>query len=131
VQEASTDVIQGVIIRLGFLFGHVIEKARAQQLSVSMEKARWTMAELEKAEWLIPNDEQLARQVGFDRTIAPAVFTMARERREILRCRLLENQEARKYCTKKYLRLNVVFSVVHVENVTSPNGRLKPFWLMK
>ena len=130
-REASFDVIHGAVIRLGFLFGHVIEPDRAHHLSNVLQKARWTQAELDNAETLIPIDTDLARQVGFERTVGPIVFVMARERREVMRGRLLDSHEARKYCAKKYFRLKTVFKVVHVDGVTSPDGRLQPFWLMK
>ena len=119
------------MIRLGFLFGHVIKADRAHHLSSVLQRARWTLTELEKAETLIPTDTELARQIGFERTVGPIVFAMARERKEVMKGRLLDSHEARKYCTKRYLRLKTVFKPVHVDGVTTPDGRHQPFWLMR
>lgn len=130
-QRASLETILGTVIRLGFLFGHVLEPERAYHLARILEAAYWTIAELENVEKLIPSVKDLARQVAFDRTISPVVFAVARDHPEMLRYRLIDIFEARHYCRQNDVPINEAFEIVFVEGVTMQNSRLKPFWLLK
>ena len=121
----------GTVIRLGFVFGHVLEPERALHLARILKAAYWTLAEIEKAEQLIPSVKELARQVAFDRTISPIVFAIARDYPEMLRHRLINNFDARRFCRKYDIPIGKAFEVVFVDGVKDPNGRLKPFWLLK
>ena len=130
VQTATPEMIQATIIRLGYLFGHTVEPARAHSLSKVIARVGWTKAELDYAEALIPVDVELVRQVSYERTIGPGIFALAKTKTSVMRGRLFEYREARQYCAEHPVRMEEVFDVVRVEGVNLPDESLKPFWVM-
>ena len=124
-RRATAGEVAAAVATLGQATGHVVSLDRQQLIARSMLEARWTAGELEAARRLIPNEPDLIREIGYGRTIAVGVFTLARERRYVRRHRLHTYTEAHEYCRKENRPFADLWETVRID------GQEKPYWRMK
>ena len=125
IQKATADEIEGQLIPLGLAMGKPCSEEQNRLTAGLLVEAGWTRSEVDAAFTLIPNDRELIQQVDFKKAVTAQVFTLARERDEVRRGRLLTHQEAYQEAAKRDKAISDLFDVVHVEGADHPRFRMK------
>lgn len=103
------------LAQLGFRFGHSLGEERVTAMHSVLTDAGWTSGELAEAIGAISTDPELARQIGFDRTIGPAVFALAKSHARVMRGRLHDYAAIRQMCDERRRPISEFADPVHVE----------------
>jgi hypothetical protein len=109
---------------LSFAFGHEINGDRLNALYTVLRAGEWTIAEMELASALIPTVDELCKRVSYDRTIGPGLFAMARDRAEVMRGRLHDQDTALRLTRAANVPLSDGFEAVYVEGDDTPCWRM-------
>lgn len=121
---SATDFIEA-ILKLGYLTGHEVAKDRAVAMAAEISKTgKWTKAELEIATALIITDNDLARRISYERTVAVGVFAAAKERDEVMAGRLHGYQTALDYAQDKNTPMTEMFEVVVLDDTNEKRWRM-------
>lgn len=132
VRLVSQQEVAEALTQLGFRFGHVLNAERTMAMCSTLQEIGWTAGEIREAVPAISSDPELARQVGFERTIGPAVFAMAKEHHRVKRGRLHTHADVRQMCEDRGRPLHEIADVVHVEQ-RGEDGEMNvvPMWRLK
>lgn len=113
---ATESDIMGTISRIGIAFGlRAIADVQQRAIARTMIAEGWTHGEVFEAGNAISADPELGRQIGFDQTVTPAVFAMARKTFRVMRGRLHDYETVRKMAEDNRRPLREMCEPVHLE----------------
>lgn len=108
--------VQSAISRIGIQFG-LAAISETQQIAIAQTLIAedWTAGELSEAIMAIPADAELGRQIGYDQTVTPALFAMARKHFRVMRGRLHEYDAVRQMAEDRRRPLHEIAEPVNIE----------------
>ena len=107
VALARPELIRKCIAEVSFVFGHHLDRDQVSRMTQVLINGEWTESEIERAAKLIPNDDVMCKEIVYNRTINPTVFTMARKTFQVMCGRLFTYKEAQNVCLSHDLNMSM------------------------
>lgn len=122
----------GAISRIGIAFGlRSISELQQRSIAATLIAEDWTAGELHEAVSAISADAELGRQIGYDQTVTPAVFAMARKSHRVMRGRLHEYEAVRQMAEDRRRPLHEIAEAVEIEVPGDGGSYAIKKWMLK
>jgi hypothetical protein len=118
VIKASKDEAREAVANIAYMFGHNIGPDFLNDVAKEIVDGEWTQEELRLARYWIPKNPKLCKEINYNRTVTPAVFTAARALLEVSRGRLMTHGEACDIANQNEKPLGQLFKPVTLDGKT-------------
>ncbi len=118
VIRATMAEAREAVANIAYMFGHNIGPDFLNDVAREIVEGEWTQEELRLARYWIPKNPKLCKEINYNRTVTPAVFTAARALLEVSRGRLMPHGQACDVASENEKPLGQLFKPVTFEGKT-------------
>lgn len=118
VALATEAEIEKTVAEIAYMFGHKMHREFFATIVDEIIEGRWTKEELRLARFWIPKRKDLCKEINYNRTITPAIFTAARDLMDVKRGRLLTHHEAIDTADMEKSTIDKLFEPVSLDDKT-------------